>query len=100
MRRLPGILYVVMSCSLSSTQSVARLMPNSSAARVEAGAFNPVPYLERHAQGDWGDQGADGWALNDAALGSDYRILSMYDCPALGERVYVETDGARQATTV
>ena len=22
---------------------------------VEAGAFNPVAYLERHARGDWGD---------------------------------------------
>jgi hypothetical protein len=66
----------------------------------EAGLLNPVEYLSRHASGDWGDQGADGWTLNDSAIGSGYRILSMYDCPAIGEKLYVETDGACEATVL
>ena len=67
---------------------------------VESGEFNLLPYLERHARGDWGDQGEDGWKLNDSAIRSGYRILSMYDCPAIGEKLYVETDGVREATVV
>src|ERR1022692_4687412 len=38
----------------------------------------PLPYLVRHAAGDWGDLDQDDKAENESALKDGHRILSAY----------------------
>ena len=64
----------------------------------------PVEFLDRHANGDWGDVCASDARLNDRALQDGSRVLSVYQTKA-GERVWVITEasdesGHRAATTI
>jgi hypothetical protein len=56
-----------------------------------------LPYLRRHARGDWGDVGADDWAANDRALNTGERLLSAYPTP--NGWLWVLTESDRSATT-
>ena len=61
-------------------------------------------FLDRHANGDWGEVGKDDWRANDAALQDGGRILSAYKT-LKGAKIWIITeaaddDGRREATTV
>ncbi|MDP2747841.1 hypothetical protein [Pseudomonas sp.] len=42
------------------------------------GRLNPLPYLQRHTRGDWGDIADTQWQANNAALQSGDRLESSY----------------------
>lgn len=55
--------------------------------------------LGQHAQGDWGDCGAEDWAANDSALNRFERLFSVYhDCH--GTRFWIITEADRSSTMV
>lgn len=71
-----------------------------------------APYLARHAQGDWGDDGSASLTTsldsfdrrqNDTAVKEGYRILSAYSVPVGNdeiERIWIITESDRSATTI
>lgn len=59
----------------------------------------PLPYVTRHAAGDWGDLGEDDKRMNDLASTHDERILSAYTLTD-GTPIWIITEGDRSATTV
>ena len=61
-------------------------------------------FLDRHANGDWGEVGKDDWKANDTALHDGGRILSAYKT-LKGAKIWIITEaaeegGRREATTV
>ena len=72
--------------------------PGALAALAAAGE-TPLPYLTRHATGDWGDLDEDDKRMNDLAAKLDERILSAYTLTD-GTRIWIITEGDRSATTV
>jgi len=58
-----------------------------------------LPYVRRHAGGDWGDVDAEDRNANDEALKCGSRVLSAYEL-ATGERLWIITETDRSATTV
>jgi hypothetical protein len=58
-----------------------------------------LPYLQRHASGDWGDVGAEDWNANDEALRLGARLFSAYKVET-SARLWVITEADRSATTV
>lgn len=70
---------------------------------IEVGKINPVPLLQRHQRGDWGEMSEmDEQTNNEAVINGD-RILSSYKTE-IG-KVWVITDavndkGKRERTTV
>ena len=62
-----------------------------------AGAI-PLPYLARHAQGDWGAVDAHDAAANDRAARTGERVLSAYQLPN-GTRIWIVTERDRSVTT-
>ena len=59
----------------------------------------PLPFLSRHAQGDWGEVDADDWQENEFSLVRGYRLLSAYTLTD-GTRIWIITEADRSATTV
>lgn len=59
----------------------------------------PLPYLVRHATGDWGKLCDEDRQLNDDAVGDGTRLLSSYSLRS-GEIVWIITEADRSATTV
>lgn len=71
-----------------------------------------APFLVRHAQGDWGDNGSAALTTsldnfdrrqNDIAVKEGYRILFAYDVPIENgetERIWIISEADRSATTV
>ena len=47
--------------------------------RVERGELNPVTYLRRHLQADWGELDQEDKHSNDQALRLGNRLFSSYD---------------------
>lgn len=64
------------------------------------GQLNPLPYLYRHAQGDWGDLSDSDRRRNDAALKSgESRLFSSYTVtPQL--TLWIITEWDRSVTTL
>lgn len=58
-----------------------------------------LPYLRRHASGDWGDVNREDWVANDEALRTGGRLFSAYELPA-GARLWIITEADRCGTTV
>ncbi|MCC4595451.1 hypothetical protein NRY95_05630 [Xanthomonas campestris pv. phormiicola] len=56
--------------ALIFSQGIDRLM--------REGRLDPLPYLQRHMRGDWGDIADDKWQENNAALKSSDRLDSWY----------------------
>lgn len=69
-------------------------------ALLEKQGVHPGTLLERHATGDWGDLGKEDKCLNDLAVTSENRILSMYHVPDQHHRVYVITEWDRSSTCI
>jgi hypothetical protein len=57
----------------------------------------PLLFVLRHLRGDWGEVGADDWALNDEVVESGERLLSAYRT-AIGERIWIITERDRSVT--
>ena len=64
-----------------------------------AGDEDLLPYLTRHARGDWGDVGDGDGRANDRALSEGARVLSEYRL-ANGTRIWIITEADRAATTI
>jgi hypothetical protein len=61
--------------------------------------FNPFPYIQRHASGDWGDElGEDDKRRNDEAVEKGLRILSAYSTDH--GKMWIITEADRSATTL
>ena len=58
-----------------------------------------IPYLVRHANGDWGDVCKEDWKSNDEALKNGERLLSEYKLPD-DRRIWIITEWDRSATTL
>jgi hypothetical protein len=58
-----------------------------------------LPYLARHAAGDWGDVDEHDQNANDGALRCGERLFSVYTLPS-GARVWIITEWDRSLTTV
>ena len=59
--------------------------------------FNPVPYLERHLSGDWGELDAEDNDTNNRALVEGSRLLSAYTHD--GVKFWIITEADRSVTT-
>jgi len=68
-------------------------------AALQATGQNPVPFLQRHAQGDWGELAADDVQENEFALTYGLRLLSAYSLKD-GTRIWIITEADRSATTI
>jgi hypothetical protein len=67
---------------------------------VQRGALNPVPYLRRHLDGDWGDLCDDDRHQNDAALKSgEDRLFSSYRVTN-DLKLWIITERDRSVTTL
>lgn len=71
----------------------------SALAALNARALSPIPFLERHVRGDWGDLDAEDGQANDAALLHGTRLLSADD---LGQHqtLWIITEADRSVTTL
>jgi hypothetical protein len=80
--------------------SLGRLVgtPGALAALTAAGT-TPLPYLTRHAAGDWGDVDEHDRRANDHALRYGERLFSAYTLPNRG-RLWIITEWDRSQTTV
>ena len=65
----------------------------------EKKGFSMLPYLIRHANGDWGDVCKVDRKSNDEALKNGERLHSEYKLPD-GRRIWIITEWDRSATTL
>lgn len=73
--------------ALIFSQGVDRLM--------REGRLDPMPYLQRHIRGDWGEVTDDKWQENNAALKSGARLDSLYVVTRdVTIRIFTESDGS------
>ena len=74
-------------------------------AALDGCGVDPLPYLCRHAKGDWGDLCEEDKQANNLALETGARLLSAYSLPD-GTKIWIITDAEiddehhRQATTI
>ena len=59
----------------------------------------PGEFIERHANGDWGDVPEADRQENEYSVHRDFRILSAYTTSA-GDHIWVITEADRSATTI
>lgn len=76
-------------------------------ATTKYGFIELMPYLARHAAGDWGCIDPEDWAMNDTAVSCGGRIMSAYaidpsqPCAGYGDNcMWVITEADRSATTL
>ena len=67
-------------------------------ATLEEAGINLWELLSRHSRGDWGDVCEEDAALNDESVTDGSRILSSYNLPKTGERVWCITEADRSST--
>lgn len=68
-------------------------------ALIESSSFQPLPYLLRHLNGDWGDICPEDWEDNQSALENGNRLLSIYHItPEL--TLWIITEWDRSVTTM
>jgi hypothetical protein len=58
-----------------------------------------LPYLARHAAGDWGDLSEEDKTENELSLVEGFRLLSAYFLPDL-TKIWIITEADRSATTI
>ena len=56
--------------------------------------------VARHQSGDWGKIAAEDAAENELSVRQGLRILSAYDLPDNGGRIWIITEADRSATTL
>ncbi|EJB8438992.1 type I restriction endonuclease subunit M [Vibrio parahaemolyticus] len=57
-----------------------------------------MPYLLRHASGDWGDVCVEDKKANDEATHNGQRVLSAYEL--FGQKIWIITEWDRSVTTM
>jgi hypothetical protein len=67
---------------------------------VEEAGDDLLPYLSRHARGDWGIVDWDDWRANDRALQDGTRLLSAYALNDGRTKIRIITESDQAATTV
>jgi len=72
--------------------------PGALEAFTEAGE-TPLPYIARHATGDWGDLDAEDKRANDHALIDGSRLLSAYRLSD-GTKIWIITESDRSSTCI
>ncbi len=60
---------------------------------------DPLLFLRRHAQGDWGDVDEDDRQENEFSLTHELRLLSAYTLTD-GTRIWIISEADRSATTI
>ena len=60
---------------------------------------NPMEFVGRHLNGDWGEVCAEDRQANEEALEGNLRLLSAYRTHA-GVRLWIITEADRSATTI
>lgn len=68
-------------------------------AALEDAQDNLMPYLHRHASGNWGDVPPEDAAENELSLLEGYRIISAYTIQE-GVKIWVITEADRSSTTI
>jgi len=76
----------------------AVITPGALAAFQTAGQ-DPVDFIRRHAQGDWGELDQEDIEENEFSLVSGLRLLSAYTLTD-GTRIWIITEADRSATTI
>ncbi len=64
-----------------------------------ASGEEPLPFLQRHLTGDWGDVDEHDHRENELSLQRGWRILSCYRLSD-GTRIWIITEADRSVTTV
>ncbi len=67
---------------------------------LERAGTTPLRLLGRHESGDWGDLSDDDIAENEFSLKEGFRLLSAYNLPDTGEKIWVITEADRSVTTL
>ena len=67
-------------------------------AAFEASGEEPLAFLLRHVQGDWGDVDEHDWQENELSVQHGRRLLSAYRLSD-GTRIWIITEADRSATT-
>lgn len=75
------------------------LTPAALEALVDAGK-TPEDLLARHQRGDWGEMDVEDRRANDKALLFGARLLSQYELPETGEKVWIITEADRSRTFI
>ncbi len=60
---------------------------------------DPLHFLSRHVNGDWGELGTDDKRANEEAIRHSMRIMSRYQLSD-GENIYIITERDRSCTTI
>ncbi len=69
-------------------------------AALAAAHVSSAELIGRHLSGDWGTVDREDWAANERALLEGTRLLSAYELPVTGEKIWVITEWDRSATTL
>jgi hypothetical protein len=59
---------------------------------------DPLPYLARHASGDWGELDSQDRRENERSLKNGWRVLSSY--PVGEKTLWIITEADRSVTTI
>jgi hypothetical protein len=68
-------------------------------AALEATQQDPLSFVQRHVQGDWGDLDAHDIAENEFSLTHGLRLLSAYTLTD-NTRIWIITEADRSVTTI
>ncbi len=80
--------------------SLGKLVATPSALEALADAAqNPMNFVSRHLQGDWGECCEQDRQANDEALRYGTRLLSVYRT-AKGTKIWIITEADRSVTTI
>ncbi len=66
---------------------------------LEANNQEPLPFVQRHAQGDWGEVSPEDSQENELSLAHGFRLLSAYVLTD-GTRIWIITEADRSVTTI
>ncbi len=89
--RTPGRARFPLGCTLTTPGAAEALERANMSAR---------DLLLRHQSGDWGELSDDDRAENELSVTEGFRILSAYELPGTGEKVWLITEADRSATTL
>jgi hypothetical protein len=66
---------------------------------IRASGEEPLPFLQRHLAGDWGDVDEHDRRENELSLVHGFRLLSAYTLNS-GTKIWIITESDRSATTL
>jgi hypothetical protein len=66
---------------------------------LEQAGQSPLEFVDRHAQGDWGELSESDRQENEFSLREGFRLLSAYRLDD-GTKIWIITEADRSATTI